>query len=187
MAVSIPTSLRQRMHSVQGCKSQCQGGVNITLKSLVASRSPLGCSHELGWVSKYRISFHLWILRLPKTVGWESQSSSLKWATSGGWVPFCYCCCWSRRWAGDEQGRIHPATVALRPVLQTMFGSDMGILECGNKTRPNIERTSGVGAFKPSSVLHSACQHTSLTFNVKSKQMCLWAEWLSSIHFFSHL
>lgn len=87
--------------------------------------------------------------------------------------------------AGDEhQGRIHPATVALRPALQTTFGSDMGILECGNKTRPNIERTSGMGAFKPSSVLHSACQHTSLTFNVKSKQMCLWAGWLSSIRFF---
>lgn len=72
--------------------------------------------------------------------------------------------------AGDEHQRgLSPATVALRPAL----GSDMGIMECGNKTRPNIERTSGMGAFKPSSVLHSACQHTSLTFNVKNKQMCL--------------
>lgn len=123
-----------------------------------------------GWASR-QSHFHLWISRSPKTVAWDDQSSSLKWASS----------------EDEHQGRICPATVALRPALQTTFGSDMGIMECGNKTRPNIEWTSGMGAFKPSSVLHSACQHTSLTFNVKNKQMCLWAGWLSSIHFFPSL
>lgn len=178
------------MPSVQGCKSQCQGGANVTFQSLVAATSPPWISSWVGLGEQVQnLLFTCKFWGLPKTVGWDSQSSSLKQAASGRRVAGgrLLSAGSSSKTGAEHQGSMRPATVAPRPTLQTTFGSDMWITKRGNKTSPNAERTSGMGTFKLSSALHSACQHTSLTFNVKSKQMCLSAGWLSSTHFFPSL
>lgn len=120
--------------------------------------------HELCWASKYRIYFspanfevYLKVPRaeIAKAPAWSGQLVAHAWLVAGCSLPAA---------AAERQGSVCPATVAPRPTLQTTFGSDMWITERGNKTSPNVERTSGMAAFKPSSVLHSACQAHIINF-----------------------